>query len=70
MNDRIPCNGAEKDAIAGVAAYISQRESHLDILVSDAGIKRDASIACSVLSASLSELQASMCVENKMSRPA
>jgi NAD(P)-dependent dehydrogenase (short-subunit alcohol dehydrogenase family) len=57
---RIPCDLRDKDAIAGVASYISQRESHLDLLVSNAGIRRDPPVACDVLSASLSELQASM----------
>jgi NAD(P)-dependent dehydrogenase (short-subunit alcohol dehydrogenase family) len=50
----------DKDAIAGVAAYISSRESYLDILISNAGIRRDPPIQCDVLSASLSGLQASM----------
>lgn len=57
---RLPCNVTDKDAIARVAAYISERESHLDILISNAGIRRDPPVACDVLTASLSELQTSM----------
>lgn len=60
MDFRLPCDVKDKDAIAGVAAYISQRETHLDILISNAGIRRDPPLQCDVLSASLSELQASM----------
>ncbi|KAJ5804442.1 uncharacterized protein N7518_000745 [Penicillium psychrosexuale] len=56
----LPCNVTDKDAIARVAAYISERESHLDILISNAGIRRDPPVACDVLTASLSELQTSM----------
>jgi NAD(P)-dependent dehydrogenase (short-subunit alcohol dehydrogenase family) len=43
-----------------VADYIRTRESHLDILVSNAGIRRDPPLACNVLTASLTELQDSM----------
>lgn len=57
---RLPCNVTDKDAIAAAAEYIGQREDHLDLLVSNAGIRRDPPVACNVLSASMTELQASM----------
>jgi NAD(P)-dependent dehydrogenase (short-subunit alcohol dehydrogenase family) len=37
-----------------------EREKHVDILVSNAGIRRDPVISCNVLTAPLSELRASM----------
>jgi NAD(P)-dependent dehydrogenase (short-subunit alcohol dehydrogenase family) len=49
-----------KDDIAELAASISSKESHLDVLISNAGIRRDPVIPCDVLSAPLAELQASM----------
>ncbi|KAK5113238.1 hypothetical protein LTR62_003574 [Meristemomyces frigidus] len=51
---------ATKAGIALVAEYITARESHLDILISNAGIRRDPQQRCDVLTASLDELQASM----------
>lgn len=56
----IPCDVSSKDAILELAAKISQREQHIDLLVSNAGIRRDPPLACDVQSASLEELQASM----------
>ncbi|KAH0289111.1 NAD(P)-binding protein [Aureobasidium namibiae CBS 147.97] len=50
----------KKDSIAELASTIRSRESHLDVLISNAGIRRDPPVACDVLSAPLSELQASM----------
>ncbi|KAF7561112.1 hypothetical protein G7046_g3033 [Stylonectria norvegica] len=55
-----PCNVSSKEAIADLATYIGQHEAHLDILVSNAGIRRDPQISCDVLKAPLLELQASM----------
>ncbi|RSM05432.1 hypothetical protein CDV31_009584 [Fusarium ambrosium] len=46
--------------IQELADYINQRESHLDILVSNAGIRRDPPVQCDVLTAPLPELQGSM----------
>ncbi|THW42813.1 NAD(P)-binding protein [Aureobasidium pullulans] len=46
--------------IAELAAAISSLEDHIDVLVSNAGVRRDPPIPCHVLSAPLSELQASM----------
>lgn len=43
-----------------LAAQIKERESHVDILVSNAGIRRDPRIPCNVLTAPLQELQASL----------
>lgn len=57
---RIPCDVSSKESICELAAYINERENHIDILVSNAGIRRDPPITCSVLSAPLLELQKSM----------
>ncbi|KAJ3540144.1 hypothetical protein NM208_g5192 [Fusarium decemcellulare] len=59
-DSRIPCDVSDKQAIQDLTTYISQRENRLDILVSNAGIRRDPPVRCNVLTASLSELQASM----------
>ncbi|KAH7127834.1 short chain dehydrogenase [Dactylonectria estremocensis] len=56
----LPGDVSSKEEIAGIAAFISQRETHLDILVSNAGIRRDPVVACNVLTAPLLELQSSM----------
>ncbi|KAI4740322.1 NAD(P)-binding protein [Aureobasidium sp. EXF-12298] len=60
VSTQFACDVSKKDSIAELAATISSRESHLDVLVSNAGIRRDPPVACNVLSATLSELQASM----------
>lgn len=49
-----------KEGIAVIAEMIQGRESHLDILISNAGIRRDPPRMCDVQSASLDELQASL----------
>lgn len=49
-----------KDAISRLAATLASLETHLDILVSNAGIRRDPPLSCDVLTAPLPELQASM----------
>jgi NAD(P)-dependent dehydrogenase (short-subunit alcohol dehydrogenase family) len=51
---------ASKSGIAEIATYIAHREKHLDILISNAGVRRDAKQPCDVLKAPLDELQASM----------
>ncbi|KAL1871331.1 hypothetical protein VTK73DRAFT_2085 [Phialemonium thermophilum] len=56
----LPCDVTDKAAIARIAAYIEKQENRLDILISNAGIRRDPVVPCNVLTASLSELQASM----------
>ncbi|KAL2817953.1 NAD(P)-binding protein [Aspergillus cavernicola] len=56
----VPCDVSKKNEIADLAAYISEREDHVDMLISNAGIRRDPPIQCNVLKSSLSELQASM----------
>ncbi|CEL00449.1 Putative Cytochrome P450 CYP504E5 [Aspergillus calidoustus] len=56
----LPCDVSNKSEIASLAASINSQETHIDILVSNAGIRRDAPIPCDVLTAPLSELQASM----------
>ncbi|EFX01504.1 7-alpha-hydroxysteroid dehydrogenase [Grosmannia clavigera kw1407] len=54
------CDVSSKEAIAGLAAHISGLEQHVDMLISNAGIRRDPPTACDVLTAPLAELQASM----------
>jgi NAD(P)-dependent dehydrogenase (short-subunit alcohol dehydrogenase family) len=49
-----------KEGISVIAQEIEERESHLDILISNAGIRRDPPQMCDVLNASLDELQASL----------
>ncbi|KAL4978314.1 hypothetical protein BDW66DRAFT_158391 [Aspergillus desertorum] len=55
------CDLSSKFAIAELASYISNAgRGKVDVLVSNAGIRRDPPIRCNVLTASLPELQASM----------
>ncbi|KAF9884232.1 hypothetical protein FE257_001964 [Aspergillus nanangensis] len=56
----ISCDLSCKESIAALADRISQRETHLDMLISNAGIRRDPPVACDVLTASLAELQTSL----------
>lgn len=49
-----------KEGISVIAQYIQDRETHLDILISNAGIRRDPPQMCDVQNASLDELQASL----------
>ncbi|KAG4418087.1 hypothetical protein IFR04_008748 [Cadophora malorum] len=55
-----PCDLTSKEGIESVSNYLRKTESHLDILISNAGIRRDPPISCDVLNAPLSELQASL----------
>ncbi|OJJ50421.1 hypothetical protein ASPZODRAFT_90563 [Penicilliopsis zonata CBS 506.65] len=55
-----PCDLSCKESIHEFAQIISRKETHLDMLISNAGIRRDPPVACNVLTASLAELQASM----------
>lgn len=57
---RYACDVSSKEAIAELAAFVAQRETRLDVLVSNAGIRRDPTVACDVLAAPLEELQRSM----------
>jgi NAD(P)-dependent dehydrogenase (short-subunit alcohol dehydrogenase family) len=57
---RFPCDLSSKESIKTLAEEISKRITHLDMLISNAGIRRDPPIQCNVLTASLSELQESM----------
>lgn len=57
---RVTCDVSNKEEIAKLAEHISQRESHLDMFISNAGIRRDPVIACNILTAPLPELQKSM----------
>ena len=55
-----PSDLSTKEGIAEVAKYLSARESHLDILCSNAGIRRDPPQMTNPKTASLEELQASL----------
>ncbi|KAL4779768.1 short-chain dehydrogenase [Aspergillus varians] len=55
-----PCDLSSKSSISSLATYISTHEPKLDILISNAGIRRDPPVACSVLEAPLAELQESL----------
>lgn len=54
------CDVSSKQSIGELAARIGQNEDHIDLLVSNAGIRRDPPISCDVQTAPLAELQASM----------
>ncbi|KAF4975183.1 hypothetical protein FZEAL_7991 [Fusarium zealandicum] len=54
------CDVSDKQAIQDLATHVGQRETHVDVLISNAGIRRDPPVQCNVLDASLSDLQASM----------
>ncbi|RJE22304.1 reductase [Aspergillus sclerotialis] len=54
------CNLSSKDSIAELAKEISQKEQTLDMLISNAGIRRDPPQKCNVLTASMEELRESM----------
>ncbi|KAH9909911.1 7-alpha-hydroxysteroid dehydrogenase [Xylariomycetidae sp. FL2044] len=51
---------SSKEGVSAVADYVSKREKHLDILISNAGIRRDTPKPCDVLTASLEQLRASL----------
>jgi NAD(P)-dependent dehydrogenase (short-subunit alcohol dehydrogenase family) len=51
---------SSKDGVAAVARELEKHETHLDILCSNAGIRRDPPQMCPVKTASLEELQESM----------
>jgi len=53
-----------KEGIAKIADYITAHETHLDILISNAGIRRDPPEACNVLTADLDTLQSSLWSSN------
>lgn len=57
---RIPWDISSKDSIKKLGERISQKEKTLDMLISNAGIRRDPPQSCNVLTAPLEELQASM----------
>jgi NAD(P)-dependent dehydrogenase (short-subunit alcohol dehydrogenase family) len=54
------CDLTSKEGIESISSFIKSQTSHLDILISNAGIRRDPPKSCNVLTASLSELQASL----------
>jgi NAD(P)-dependent dehydrogenase (short-subunit alcohol dehydrogenase family) len=51
---------SSKDGIAAIAREMEDRETHLDLLCSNAGVRRDPPQMCNVKTASLEELQESM----------
>lgn len=57
---RFQCDLTSKEGIESISKFIRQSETHLDILVSNAGIRRDPPKSCNVLTAPLEELQASL----------
>ncbi|KAJ5641875.1 hypothetical protein N7490_005875 [Penicillium lividum] len=56
----VACDLSSKDSIKELGEKISQKEKTLDMLISNAGIRRDPPQSCNVLTAPLEELQASM----------
>ena len=60
MQYRVPCDVSSKESIGALARYISNKETKLDILISNAGIRRDPPVQCNVLTSSIDELQKSM----------
>ncbi|CEJ80713.1 Putative Pc22g02220 protein [[Torrubiella] hemipterigena] len=60
----VACDLSTKEAIAELASYLKKREDHLDMLISNAGIRRDPPIQCNVIEASLEELRESMWSSN------
>ncbi|KAJ5535978.1 hypothetical protein N7513_009164 [Penicillium frequentans] len=56
----MPCDISSKDSIKELSEKIFQKEKTLDMLISNAGIRRDPPQSCNVLTAPLEELQASM----------
>ncbi|OQD79410.1 hypothetical protein PENANT_c052G05511 [Penicillium antarcticum] len=55
-----PCDLSSKESISELAETIAQKEKTVDMLISNAGVRRDPPTACNVLTAPLAELQASM----------
>lgn len=51
---------SSKESIQAIADFVIAKERHLDILISNAGIRRDPPVMCDVQTASLEELQMSM----------
>nr|KAK5437395.1 hypothetical protein LTR18_009257 [Exophiala xenobiotica] len=51
---------SSKEGVVAIAREIEKHETHLDILCSNAGIRRDPPEMCNVKTASLDELQASL----------
>ncbi|KAK7751859.1 hypothetical protein SLS62_006160 [Diatrype stigma] len=60
ISGSIACDVSSKESISALAAKIAQQEKQIDLLVSNAGIRRDPPITCDVQAAPLDELQASM----------
>jgi NAD(P)-dependent dehydrogenase (short-subunit alcohol dehydrogenase family) len=54
------CDLSSEAGIQQAANFVRERETHLDILISNAGVRRDATVSCDPLTASLGELQTSL----------
>jgi len=54
------CDLTSKEGIEAISTFLRNQESHLDILISNAGIRRDPPQSCDVLTAPLAELQSSL----------
>ncbi|KAF4625647.1 hypothetical protein G7Y89_g12514 [Cudoniella acicularis] len=54
------CDLTSKEGITSISEFLRSHETHLDILISNAGIRRDPPKSCNVLTAPLEELQASL----------
>jgi NAD(P)-dependent dehydrogenase (short-subunit alcohol dehydrogenase family) len=54
------CDVSSKQSISDLASEISKKEKYINLLVSNAGIRRDPPVSCDVQAAPLAELQASM----------
>jgi len=59
-SNRFASDLSSKEGIFKIAQEIEKHETHLDILCSNAGIRRDPPQMCNVKTASLEELQASL----------
>ena len=59
-SNRFAGDVATKEGVRDISEYISKRETHLDILCSNAGVRRDPPQMVDVKSASLHELQESL----------
>ncbi|KAG9231454.1 hypothetical protein BJ875DRAFT_382908 [Amylocarpus encephaloides] len=55
-----PCDLTSKEGIQSISTRFREAETHLDLLVSNAGIRRDPPVACDVLQAPFEVLQASL----------
>jgi NAD(P)-dependent dehydrogenase (short-subunit alcohol dehydrogenase family) len=60
LQSSFACDLRSKEGILEVANKIREQETNLDILISNAGIRRDPPQSCNILTAPLQDLQASL----------